>query len=147
MAPNSTLLCIHRDPVQLESLKEQGYELVIATNGFDGLRLIASRRVDAIVLDYQLGFLNGAAVADEIKQVWPEVPIVLLTEDLELPYGALNSVDAVVVESDGDHFLQATVHFMLHVKPAQRRDAKVTGRDRTVHPPEGLRPRAVRSTN
>jgi DNA-binding response OmpR family regulator len=52
MARNNTLLCIHRDPAQLSSLEENGYELVTATNGHDGLRLFLSRRVDAIVLEY-----------------------------------------------------------------------------------------------
>jgi hypothetical protein len=52
MARNNTLLCIHRDPAQLSSLEENGYELVTATNGHDRLRLFMSRRVDAIVLEY-----------------------------------------------------------------------------------------------
>jgi CheY-like chemotaxis protein len=105
MATHSTLLCIHRNPAQLSSLRERGYELVIATNGSDGLRLVMSRSVDAIVLDYHLGVLDGAAIADEIKQVRPEVPIVMLTDHLELPNGALRSVDALVTRSDGDHLL------------------------------------------
>lgn len=125
MATNSTLLCIHRDPDQLSLLKEHGYELVTATNGSDGLRLFMSRAVDAIVLDYHLGLLDGSTIADEIKQVRPEIPIVMLTDHLELPNGALKSVDALVTRQDGAHFLLATVHFMLHVKPAQRREGKL----------------------
>ena len=134
MTANSTLLCIHRDPDELSSLKEQGYELVTATNGSDGLRLFMSRPVDAIVLDYHLGFLDGATIADEIKQVRPEVPIVMLTDHLELPYGALNSVDALVTKQDGAHFLLATVHFMLHVRPARRRESKLRAQTPTTLP-------------
>lgn len=33
---NGTLLCIHRDPAQLNLLQENGYELVTATNGPEG---------------------------------------------------------------------------------------------------------------
>ncbi|MGA2966646.1 MAG: response regulator [Terriglobales bacterium] len=122
MAANSTLLCIHRDPAQLNLLKENGYELATATNGSDGLRLFMSRTVDAVVLEYHLGLLNGATIADEIKQVRPEVPIVMLADHVELPADALKSVDALVVKSDGPHFLLATVHFVLNVKPAQRHE-------------------------
>jgi len=43
MATNSTLLCIHRDPAQLTLLQENGYRLVTATNGSDGLKLLMSR--------------------------------------------------------------------------------------------------------
>jgi DNA-binding response OmpR family regulator len=124
MATNPTLLCINRDPAQLRSLQENGYHLLTATNGHDGLRLFASQPVDAIVLDYRLGLLDGALVANEIKRVQPTMPIVMLADNLELPYGALNSVDALVTKSDGAHFLWATVHFVLNVRPAQSREAK-----------------------
>jgi DNA-binding response OmpR family regulator len=122
MAMNSTLLCIHRDPTQLDLLRENGYELVTATNSSDGLRLLASTPVDAIVLDYHLGLLNGATVAAEIKKAKPRLPIVMVADDLELPEGALKSVDALVTKSDGPHFLWATVHFVLNVKPIHRKE-------------------------
>jgi DNA-binding response OmpR family regulator len=122
MAMNSTLLCIHRDPTQLDLLRENGYELVTATNSSDGLPLLASTPVDAIVLDYHLGLLNGATVAAEIKKAKPRLPIVMVADDLELPEGALKSVDALVTKSDGPHFLWATVHFVLNVKPIQRKE-------------------------
>ena len=123
MATN-TVLCIHRDPDQLRVLQEHGYDLVTATNGCDGLRLFMSRPVDAIVLEYHLGRLEGSAIADEIKLVRPEIPIVMLADHLELPDGALKSVDALVTKSDGAHFLWATVHFVLNVKPARRSEEK-----------------------
>jgi DNA-binding response OmpR family regulator len=122
MAPNGTLLCIHRDPTQLNLLRENGYELVMATNGSDGLRLLMSRPVDAIVLEHHLGLLDGAVVAAEIKKAKPQLPVVMVADDLELPEGSLKSVDALVTRSDGPHFLWATVHFVLNVKPTQRRE-------------------------
>ena len=123
MAASHTLLCIHREPAQLSLLQDKGYELVTASNGCDGLRIFMSRPVDAIVLDYHLALLDGTVVADEIKQVRPEVPIVMLTDDLELPDGVLNSVDAIVTKDDGPHFLWATVHFVLNTQPARPRRA------------------------
>lgn len=125
MATNRTLLCIHRDPAQLTLLEENGYELVTATNGCDGLRLLMSRSVDAIVLEYHLGRLDGAVVASEIKKVKPQVPIVMLADHLELPQGALKSVDALVTKSDGAHFLWATIRFVLNVKPVRHRETKL----------------------
>jgi DNA-binding response OmpR family regulator len=121
MATQSTLLCIHRDPAQLGLLLENGYELLTASNGHDGLRLFMSRPVDAIVLEYHLGLIDGGIIAAEIKKVDPQVPIVMLSDYWELPDGTWNSVDALVIKSDGPHFLLATVHFVLNVKPAQPR--------------------------
>lgn len=91
-----------------------------AANGHEGLRLFMSRPVNAIVLEYHLGLLDAATIADEIKQVRPEVPIVMLTDHLEIPSSALRSVDALVAKADGPHFLLATVHFVLNVKPPAR---------------------------
>jgi DNA-binding response OmpR family regulator len=122
MAANNTILCIHRDPDQLSSLQDNGYELLTATNGHDGLRLFASQPVDAIVLEYHLGLLDGTLVANEIKRLRPMIPIVMLADNLELPDGALNSVDALVTRSDGAHFLCATVHFVLSVTPLRSRE-------------------------
>jgi len=76
MGTNGTLLCLHRDPTQLSLLERSGYQLLTATCGTEGLRLFMSHPVDAIVLDDQLGLLDGGVVADEIKRVKPQVPIV-----------------------------------------------------------------------
>jgi DNA-binding response OmpR family regulator len=102
-------------------LQENGYDLVTATNGHDGLQLFMLRPVDAIVIEYHLGLLDGVVVAAEIKQVNPQVPIVMLAEHADLPDDAFESVDALVTKSDGAHFLLATLHFVLNVKPSQRR--------------------------
>jgi DNA-binding response OmpR family regulator len=128
MATNSTLLCIHRDPAQLSLLQENGYELITATSGREGLRLLMTRSVDAIVLEYNLGLLDGAVVATEIKKAKPQLPIVMLADHLELLDGALKSVDALVTKADGAHFLWATVHFILNVKPTLRKQVKLRER-------------------
>ena len=124
MAAN-TLLCVHRNPDELTLLQEHGYELITATSGGEGLRLFMSIPVDGILLEYHLGLMDGAVVADEIKRVRPTVPIVMLADHLELPDGALKSVDAIVTKADGDHFLLAAIHFMLNVRPAEHREPKV----------------------
>ena len=118
MASNSTLLCIHRDPSQLTQLEQSGYDLVTATNGRDGLRLFMSHPVDAIVLDYHLGLLDGGTVAAEIKKIKPEMPIVMLAAGLELPVSALSWVDALVPKADGPDVLLATIRSVLDAKPA-----------------------------
>ena len=121
MAANSTLLCIHRDPAQLSLLERSRFELLTATNGYEGLRLFMSRPVDAIVLDYHLGLLDGGVVAAEIKKVKPKVPIVMLAQNLELPISALRSVDAIVAKSDGPDLLLATIRSVLDPKLAAPR--------------------------
>jgi CheY-like chemotaxis protein len=117
MAATNTILCIHRDPDQLQLLREKGYGLVTATNGSEGLRLLLSRPVDAVVLEYPLRALGGARVVDEIRRVRPRVPIVMVADPQKLSQEALKSVDALVAKSDGAHFLWAVVHFLLTTRP------------------------------
>jgi CheY-like chemotaxis protein len=110
MPTHTTILCIHPDPAQLSLLQDNGYSLLTATNGGDGLQFLLSRPVAAVVLDYQLGVSDGRVIADQIKQIRPTVPIVMLTDSLELPDGALKSVDVFAAKSDGTHFLLAKPH-------------------------------------
>ncbi len=72
--------------------------------------------MDAVVLEYYLGLLDGAVVADEIRRVRPEVPIVMVADPVELPHEALKSVDTLVEKSAGAHFLWAAVHFPFTTK-------------------------------
>ena len=116
MAAARSLLCIHRDPAQLSVLQEKGFSLITATHGSQGLRLLVSKPVDAVILEYHLGLLDGAAVADEIKRVRPQLPIVMFGESFELPEGALKSVDALVTKCDGPRFLLEAVHTVLQAK-------------------------------
>ena len=122
MAAARSLLSIHRDPGQLKVLQEKGFSLITATHGSQGLRLLASKPVDAVILEYNIGLLDGAPVADEIKKVRPRLPIVMLAESLELPEGVLKSVDALVTSSDGPHFLLEAIHTVLQAKDRQHFD-------------------------
>jgi CheY-like chemotaxis protein len=116
MTAARSLLCIHRDPSRLMVLQEKGFSLVTATHGSEGLRLLRSKPVDAVILEYHLGLLDGAVVADQIRKVRPRLPIVMLAETLDLPEGALKSVNALVTGSDGPRFLLEAIHTVLQTK-------------------------------
>jgi CheY-like chemotaxis protein len=127
MAEARSLLCIHRDPARLSVLQEKGFSLITATHGTQGLRLLVSKPVDAVILEYHLGLLDGAALADEIKRVRPRVPVVMLAESLELPEGALKSVDALVTNCDGPRFLLEAILTVLQAKNRQHCDTASAG--------------------
>jgi DNA-binding response OmpR family regulator len=128
MATNATLLCIHRDPIQLSLLRENGYHVLSANTGHEGLCMFMTRHVDAVVLEYQLGFLDGGVVAAEIKKTRPQMPVLMLVDDLDIPEGALRSVDMVVAKLDGDHFLLSAVRSVLEEKPLSPGKTRRSGR-------------------
>jgi CheY-like chemotaxis protein len=118
MATNMTLLCIHCDPAPLSLLRANGYRVLTATSGHEGLQLFMTRQVDAIVLEYHMGFLDGGVVAAEIKKTRrPQIPILMVVDHLDVPEGALRSVDIVVDKFDGDHFLVSAVRSVLEAMP------------------------------
>jgi CheY-like chemotaxis protein len=127
MAAARLLLCIHRNPAQLRVLQENGFSLISATRGSQGLRLLVSNPVDAVILEYYLGLLDGAAVADEIRKIRPRLPIVMLAESLALPEGALKSVDAIVTNGDGPRFLLEAIHTVLQANDPQQLDTASAG--------------------
>lgn len=59
-------------------LKYEGYEVIIANNGRDGLEKGKSDDVDLIILDLMLPGLSGIEVCRRLRQT-SEVPIIMLT--------------------------------------------------------------------
>lgn len=112
----------------MKLLRENGYGVLTAPNGHEGLRLFMTRHVDAVVLEFHLGFLDGGVVAAEIKKTRPQVPILMVIDHLEVPEGALKSVDMVVTKCDGDHFLLAAIRALLDTPPPPPAKAKRASR-------------------
>jgi CheY-like chemotaxis protein len=80
-------------------LETQGYSVLTADNGPEGLRLLAENRVDIIVLDYVMPDMDGLAVATAIRERHGRIPVVLLTGyPKELLQELLDIVDACVTK-------------------------------------------------
>jgi DNA-binding response OmpR family regulator len=119
---NKTLLCIDRDPsalrIQKGLLRENGYEVVTATSGFDGLGVLNAMGVDAIILSSCVNLLESFVLAVALKQVRSQVPIVFVTESVQLPAGASAAVDALVTRSNDPQVLLSTLQSVLGAQAA-----------------------------
>ncbi len=62
-------------------LKQEGYEVLSAYNGSDGLNVAKKEKPDLILLDVILPQLDGFAVLEELKQGrdTAKIPVVMLT--------------------------------------------------------------------
>ena len=83
------------------ALEPFGYVALVASNGREALRLAAQRRVDAVILDYVMPDMNGGEVAQEMKRLRPDVPIILFSGLPDIPSSTLMHVDAVVAKGEG----------------------------------------------
>lgn len=62
-----------------ESLESRGYEVLMETDGSRVMGLFKSSRPDICVLDIMLPNKDGFSIADEIREIDEEVPIIFLT--------------------------------------------------------------------
>jgi DNA-binding response OmpR family regulator len=62
-----------------ESLESRGYEVILETDGADVLTRFKKYNPDICILDVMLPNKDGFAIAEEIRELSPDVPIIFLT--------------------------------------------------------------------
>ncbi|AOM80509.1 response regulator transcription factor [Pedobacter steynii] len=60
-------------------LEEQGFLVTLAYDGLMGKKLMTSNSYDLIITDIVLPQMNGIELCKEIRMIWPEIPILMLT--------------------------------------------------------------------
>ncbi len=98
-------------------LEKNGYEVLEATCGDEGLKLFRSHSVDAVVLDYQMPGMNGDVVAARMKRLKAHIPILLLSAYGSLPEGKLESVDTFLTKSQEPQVLLPALQVLLTSRP------------------------------
>jgi CheY-like chemotaxis protein len=98
-------------------LENNGYEVLEATGGNEGLRLFLSHSVDAVVLDYQMPGMNGDVVAAKMKRAKSHVPIMLLSSYGPLPKSKLEAVDIFLSKSQPPKILLSSLQHLLNRRP------------------------------
>jgi len=67
----------------LHFLKEKGYNVITATNGSDALDIIKTKDVDLVLLDENMPGFSGLETLTKIKQIKPDLPVVMITKSEE----------------------------------------------------------------
>jgi CheY-like chemotaxis protein len=92
-------------------IEEQGIEVQIAENGEEGLRLFESRRFSVVVTDYRMPRMNGKELIERLRQIDPNVRVILLSTLVE-PLGlteANTGADVVIAKNSREpaHLVRA----------------------------------------
>ncbi|MFO8054220.1 MAG: bifunctional response regulator/alkaline phosphatase family protein [Bacteroidales bacterium] len=64
-------------------LEEKGYKLTTSNNGGDAIDLIHDNHFDVVFLDEQMPGMSGIETLDKIKQLKPNLPVVMITKSEE----------------------------------------------------------------
>ncbi|MGA9475223.1 MAG: response regulator [Terriglobales bacterium] len=75
-------------------LEECGFSVISKNDPLEALTLCRRTGFDLALLDYEMPSMSGAQLAREIKQLMPEVPIVLISGRTTIPPIELEFVDA-----------------------------------------------------
>jgi CheY-like chemotaxis protein len=98
-------------------LEKNGYKVLEASGGDEGLKLFLSHRVDAVVLDYQMPGMNGDVVAAKMKRVKSHIPIMLLSAYGPSPKRKMKAVDTFLSKSQPPTILLSTLQSLLDNDP------------------------------
>ena len=64
-------------------LEQRDYKIVPCNNGQDALTQIKSTKFDAVLLDENMPGLNGLETLNEIKSIFPNLPVIMITKNEE----------------------------------------------------------------
>ena len=125
-----TILCIDDDHgmlgYQKALLERRGYKVLTTSSARQGLQIAAACVIAAVIVDYHMAEMNGHEIATEIKRLTPQVPIVMLSSDEEIPDHALNAVDAFVSKNDAPSRLLPMIVRMCGENPSGFQGTRTT---------------------
>ena len=95
---------------------EGGYDVVSTGDGPRGLQTFLREQPDLVIVDIELSGRFGMRIVGELKERSPDVPVILLTQDLAQVSSAMPSV-AVVRKPFQSSWLLAEIRTALAARP------------------------------
>lgn len=99
------VLCVDDEAVGLKVrrilLERAGYRVLTASDGQAGIDVFKTHDVDAVVLDYSMPGMSGGEVARAMRQIKPDVPILLLSAYVGLHDEVRSIVDIYMTKGEG----------------------------------------------
>jgi CheY-like chemotaxis protein len=98
------ILCVDDEelPLLLRKLvlEKQGYKVVTASSASDALQTLNEHRVDLVLTDQLMPGGTGTELAQSIKGLWPDLPVILISGVNEMPADA-SSADVFISKTEG----------------------------------------------
>ncbi len=115
-AKRPLILCIDDADIALRVreilLGSEGYDVLTASSGEAGLELFKQNRVQLVIADHFLSGKTGTEIAQEMKELKPEVPILIMSAAMEKPEG-LQFADGFLAKGEPTSVLLDTIVHLL----------------------------------
>jgi two-component system, response regulator, stage 0 sporulation protein F len=83
-----------------EELEEEGYEIIVASNARDALKLVEQEALDLVVLDIRMPGMDGLEALPRVLGLKPSLPVILNTAYAQYKESFMSwAADAYVVKS------------------------------------------------
>ena len=138
---SSRILVVEDTPANIQTLsailKQEGYQISIATNGRQALQVLERIQPDLILLDIMMPEMDGFETCEQIKAstAWREIPIIFLTAKTETadivhgfelgavdyvpkPFSSHELLARVKTHLTMDHLYRENQRLLLNVLPA-----------------------------
>jgi DNA-binding NtrC family response regulator len=98
-----TILVIEDDPDVLsmivKHLKHQGFSVVTAKDGMEGLKKLKAGGYDLVITDIVMPYVSGTGLVTALKESKPEIPVIAITGYGEEPEAVATEKKANLVLS------------------------------------------------
>jgi len=102
------------------TLPEEEYEIAEAADGAEALKQFGAEAPDLILLDWRMPEMGGSSVLDAVKFRHPQLPVIVLTSEVQDHHRALAEslgVDAFMTKPFSPLELLETVERLLPERP------------------------------
>jgi len=110
------ILCIDDDDISLRVRKfllaSAGFNVLTANSGEDGLELFKLNPIELVIADHFLSDRTGTEIAREMKELKPEVPILILSAAAEQLDG-LEFADGFLAKGEPPEVVLDTIAHLL----------------------------------
>jgi CheY-like chemotaxis protein len=97
-------------------LEMWGYDVDEAQEGQTGLRILAQKMPDLILLDYHMPQMNGIEMAKAVRQISPDIPVIFITANFDISFlRPYNNMQTLIMQKPFNiDMLQSNITSLLH---------------------------------
>ena len=114
----------------LRSLREGGYDVTLAVDGWSAWREAQNSAFDLIITDHLMPHMTGAELIKRVRKVFPSLPIIMITGyfvEPDTPVGIPEDVTMIYKPFSGEALLAEVSRLLRNGGPSQAGDGDGVG--------------------